>query len=316
MKKFIAILLVALLLLGVAGCGTPAEDGKFHVICTVFPQYDWVRNIIGEDSNIKLTLLMDSGADLHNYQTNANDLYAISTCDLFIYIGGDSDKWVPDALKNPANKERKALALIDVIDPIESEHEHEGDAHEEGHEGHDHTADEHVWLSLRNADIMIAEITELLAALDPENADTFRKNAEAYSAKLLELDRKYLECVGGGKRNKLLFADRFPFSYMAKDYGLEHEAAFSGCSAEVEVSFSTLANLIDYVNVNELPYVMVTESGDQELAKAVIAKTNTKDQKILVMDSLQSVNRVRINEGATYLGIMESNLAVLQQALY
>ena len=314
MKKIIAITLIALLLLGVAGCGVPADDGKAHVICTVFPQYDWVRNIIGSDSNVKVSLLMDSGADLHNYQTNANDLYAISTCDLFIYIGGESDKWVADALKNPANKERKALALIDVIDPIEGEH-HEEEHHEEGHEEHEHTADEHVWLSLRNADIMIAEITELLAAIDPDHAEAFRQNAADYSAKLLELDRKYLSCVGGAKRTELLFADRFPFSYLAKDYGLEHYAAFSGCSAEVEVSFSTMANLIDYVNTHELPYVMVTESGDQELAKTVISKTNTKDQKILVMDSLQSVNRVRINEGATYLGIMEQNLAVLQQAL-
>ncbi|MBQ6823107.1 MAG: zinc ABC transporter substrate-binding protein [Clostridia bacterium] len=309
MKRLFCLILVGLLVLGLAGCGPQSSD-KLQVICTVFPQYDWMRNIVGERENVEISLLMDSGADLHNYQTNATDLYAISTCDLFVYVGGESDNWVADALKNPANKERKSLALIDVVDPMESEHEHEE------HEEHHHEVDEHVWLSLKNADKIIERLAALMAEIDPEGAAVYAENAKEYRGKLAALDADYQECVAGAKRNKLLFADRFPFSYLAKDYGLEHFAAFSGCSAEVEVSFSTLADLIKYTDDNQLPYIMVTESGDQELAKAVIAKSAAKNQKILVMDSLQSVNRLRIDEGATYYGIMESNLAVLQQALY
>ncbi|MBQ8893630.1 MAG: zinc ABC transporter substrate-binding protein [Clostridia bacterium] len=318
MKKIVCLFLVCLLLLGVTGCGTAPEDSeKIQVICTVFPQYDWVRSIIGEDNkNVELTLLMDNGADLHNYQATVSDLMAIAACDLFIYVGGESDSWVADALQNPTNPERKTLALLDVVEPLENisvngEEEH----HHEEEEEHEHLYDEHVWLSLKNADKLVEHIAAYLGEVDPERKETYRANGIAYREKLQELEGRYRECVDTGKRKTMVFADRFPFRYLANDYGLECYAAFSGCSAETEASFATLSFLTEKVNEHDLPAVLVIETSDRSIAKTVIANSESKDQQILVVDSLQSVTQARIDSGETYLSIMENNLLVLKQAL-
>lgn len=316
MKRFWSILLIGLMLLGLAGCGeAPADSGKLQVICTVFPQYDWVRNIIGEDNeDVALTLLMDNGADLHNYQATITDLMNISACDLFIYVGGESDDWVEDALKEPTNENRKAVALLDLVEPLETDHDHEEEHEEE--EEHEHEYDEHVWLSLKNADAAVNHIAGLLAELDPENAEVYRTNAADYRASLQALEAKYQACMDSAVRKTMVFADRFPFGYLARDYGLECYAAFSGCSAETEASFATLTNLTEKVKENDLPAVMVIETSDQSIAKSVISNTETKDQEILVLDSLQSVTQARIDAGETYLNIMEKNLSVLEKALH
>ena len=315
MKRIIALMLTLLLPITAAGCVNNTEDGKLHVICTVFPQYDWIRNIVGNTPDVKVSLLMDNGADLHNYQTSVEDLTAISTCDLFVYIGGESDKWTEDALKNPVNKERKTLALMDAIEEplcLEHEHDHEHEEEEHGHGDYD----EHLWLSLKNAEAAVTKLGKLIGEIDPENADAYTANADAYTAKLNALDQQYQAMADGAKRKTLVFADRFPFRYLAHDYDLHYEAAFSGCSADVEISFSTMAHLIEFVDNNSLPCVMVTESGDQKLASTVISKTKAKNQEILVMDSLQSVTKQRVEDGETYLSIMEKNLTILKKALY
>ena len=309
--------LIAILLLSFTGCGNIAtsKSNKLQIICTIFPQYDWVRNILGEHAdNTELTLLMDNGADLHNYQATVSDLVAISACDLFIYVGGESDAWTMDALKDPTNQSRKTLALMDVVDPlkVEEHHEEEHD-HEEEHE---HQYDEHVWLSLKTADKAIAEITEMLAELDPDHAADYRENADEYRKSIQELDQKYQDCVDTAVRKTILFADRFPFLYLANDYDLEYEAAFSGCSAETEASFSTLTRLVETVNEHKLPVVLVIETSDRSIAETVVSSTKTKDQEILVVDSIQSVTQNRIDDGETYLNIMEKNLTILEKALH
>ncbi len=315
-KRIFSIFIVTVLCLGLlAGCGTTGteDDAKLHIICTIFPQYDWTREVLGERiDDVKLTLLMDNGADLHNYQSTTDDMIQIAACDLFLYNGGTSDNWAADALKNPTNPDRQVVGFMEALHLLEAEQctlDHD-------HEDHEHTVDEHFWLSLRLAMQGVDLIAEKLATIDPDYAAVYQANSEAYQEKLMNLDQGILEDLSTAKRNTLLFADRFPFSYMTKDYGIETFAAFSGCSAETEASFETIAMLSGKVEEKKLPAVMVIESGDQTIAKTVIENTKTKDQKILVLDSLQSVNKKRIAAGETYYSIMEKNCSVLYEALH
>lgn len=315
-KRIFSILMIAALCLSLlAGCGTAGggDDGKLHIICTIFPQYDWTREVLGERiDDVKLTLLMDNGADLHNYQSTTDDMIQIAACDLFLYNGGTSDSWAADALKNPTNPDRQVVGFMEALHLLEEEQcelDHD-------HEKHDHAVDEHFWLSLRLAMQGVDLIAEKLAMIDPDHAEVYRTNSAAYQEKLMNLDKGILEDLSTAKRNTLLFADRFPFEYMTKDYGIETFAAFSGCSAETEASFETIAMLSGKVEEKQLPAVMVIESGDQTIAKTVIANTKTKDQKILVLDSLQSVTKKRMEAGETYYSIMEKNRSVLYEALH
>lgn len=320
MKKIISSLLIFVLLLGVAGCGAPAQESdKLQVICTVFPQYDWVRNILGETDSIEVTLLMDNGADLHNYQASVADLSAIAACDLFIYTGGASDAWVQDVLPNRTNPFRKVLSLIHLMEPICATHDHEEHEKQMEDYGHIHDEeedyDEHIWLSLKNADLAVQKIAEMLGEIDPENAATYTANADAYRAKLTQLDKEYQETTNSAAIKTLVFADRFPFAYLFRDYGLTYHAAFTGCSAETEASFATISMLAQKVDELKLRAVMVIETSDQSIARTVVQNTKTKDQQILVLDSMQSVTQKRIDAGETYLNIMENNLKILKNAL-
>lgn len=317
MKRILCLILILLMMIPMAGCGGGQQSDKLQVICTVFPQYDWVRNIIGETDKVELTLLMDNGADLHNYQASVADLTDIAACDLFIYVGGGSDEWAEDALKEPINKNRKALALLEVIDdPIcaDHDHDHEHEHEHEEHEGEDY--DEHLWLSLKNADKAVERITEFLKELDPDNAATYQTNSLKYRTELINLDTEYLQTVTGGVRKTMVFADRFPFAYLARDYGLTYHAAFSGCSAETEASFATITKLAGELDGNNLPCVMVIETSDQSIAKTVIKNSKNQDREIVVMDSLQAVTQKRIDDGETYLSVMKKNLDALKKALY
>lgn len=312
MKKIICIVLIVLSILGMAGCNIQQpNDGKIHIVCTIYPQYDWVQKVIGADNDrFSVQLLMENGVDLHNYQATPADLADIAACDLFIYVGGESDAWAVDALKNPQNKNRKTLALLDIAEAIEEEHEHE-----EG-EAHEHEADEHVWLSLRKADQIVEQIGKLISELDPDHAETYTKNTADYRAALSELEGRYQATIEGGVRKTVIFADRFPFRHLAHDYELQYHAAFSGCSAESEVSFSTMAKLIESVDREKVPCVLITESGDRALAETVVSGAAQKDLEILVMNSIQAIGREQIDAGASYLAMMESNLEILKKALY
>lgn len=328
-RKIISIILIALMLLGFSGCnkaGTGGND-QLKIICTVFPQYDWVRNILGDHAeNAELTLLMDNGADLHNYQATVTDLMAIADCDLFIYVGGESDKWVTEALENPTNENRKTLCLLDAAEQTslvgeethDRDHDHEtAEEPEEVEQDHDHEGeDEHVWLSLRAADRAIAQITTQLMELDPAHSADYFLNAAKYRASVQDLDSRYQDCVDTAARKTLLFADRFPFTRLAEDYGLEYYAAFTGCSAETEASFATLTMLTEKVNELQLPAVMVIETSDQSIANTVIQNSQAKNQQIIVTDSMQAVTQSRIDAGETYLSIMEKNLTAFEKALH
>ena len=280
----------------------PANSKKLSVVTTIFPEYDWVRQIIGDTNSADITMLLDNGVDLHSYQPTAEDIMKISNCDLFIYVGGESDAWVKKALSEATNKNMKVINLMEimgdsakeeeVVEGMQPEKEEEGKKEEEEPE-----QDEHVWLSLKNAQKFCKVIADDLAELDPANA------------------QKYANTVKSGKKNTILFADRFPFRYLVDDYGLKYYAAFVGCSAETEVSFDTIAFLAKKVNELGLSSILQIESGNGRIADTVKKTTSAKNQKTLTMDSMQSTTTKDVNDGATYLSIMKKNLEVLKEAL-
>ncbi len=316
LKKYLCTLfaaLTALTLLLASGCDF-SSDGKLHIVCTIFPQYDWVRELTKGVQNVEITLLEDSGADLHNFQPSAADKVSILNADLFVYTGGESDDWARTLLEN-AEKDVRSLDLIEALgERALTEEEGIEESGEHGHE-HEDEVDEHIWLSVQNAKVLVSAIREELCAVDESNAALYQSNAASYLAELSALDEAFEETVSSAKRSVLVFADRYPFRYLAHDYGLTCYAAFSGCSAESEASFATILALVKHVEENALPYVMVLENSTQGIAKQVIDNTKSKDQGILVLNSLQSVTREDIESGATYLGLMKEDLAVLKTAL-
>ncbi len=520
MKKFGQFLLVSALSAALlAGCGgskkaessaagsseaktesTAASGQKLKVVTTIFPEYDWAKAVLGDKAeNAELTLLLKSGVDLHSFQPSAEDIAKISEADLFIYVGGESDGWVDDALKEAKNKNMKVINLMEVlgdkakeeemkegmqesehehshgkevstfedsevkdralsdwkgewqsayplaksgaldeafkekaektgkmtaeeykayylkgyetdiakinidgdtisftdesgktvksaykylgtyiqnwstgtkaamyrfeaedknsgapiyveindhmIEPAEPEHFHIRFSNESfdaikdpesywptfypaamtaeevndelaGHDHHEETEyDEHVWLSLKNAELYVNKIAEDLSALDAANTENYKKNAEAYNKQLSELDTQYAEVVKNAANKYLLFGDRFPFRYLVDDYGLDYSAAFVGCSADTEASFETVRFLAEKVDEKKLNNILVIENSDQKIANTIQQNTQEKNQKILVLDSMQSVTEKNIADGETYLGVMQKNLEVLKQAL-
>ena len=338
MKKIIALLLALMMAVGMlAGCAkqndddTNATTDKLSIVTTIFPEYDWVKAVLGDQADhADITMLLDNGVDLHSYQPTADDIVKISDCDLFLYVGGESEGWVEDALKNATNKDRKVINLLDVLgDKVKSEevvegmqeeeHEHEeGEAHEyeegEAHE-HEEEADEHVWLSLKNAEVLVGAISNSLQELDAENKDIYAANADAYMKKLAALDAEYQTAVDNATHKTVLFGDRFPFRYLADDYALNYYAAFVGCSAETEASFETVSFLAKKADELKLPCVLTIEGKNHKIAETIVKNTAQKSQRILTMDSMQSTTSKDVASGTTYLSVMEKNLAVLKEAL-
>lgn len=324
MKKIIACLLSALMICSLfsacaGNAGDEQENGKISIVCTVFPQYDWVKQILGTlGDNAELTLLLDSGVDLHNYQPTSEDIVKITSCDLFIYIGGESDEWVEDALSQSNNEDLMSLNLIDALgENAKEEKTVEGmESEAEDSDGEEETEyDEHIWLSLKNAEILCREIADKIAEIDSTNAQAYSDNAQQYISLLSELDEEYREVVDTAETTTLLFADRFPFRYLCDDYGLTYYAAFSGCSAETEASFETIKFLAEKVDELNLKYVMTIEDSDCSIAQTVISSTENQDQTVMSMNSIQSVTASDIENSASYLEIMEENLETLKMAL-
>ena len=330
MKKWImsslaillGILSISIPLAGVrtAEAGTTEDSGKkLKIVTTIFPEYDWTRAVLGDrEADVDLTMLLDNGTDLHSFQPAVKDIMKVSSCDLLIYVGGESDQWIEDALESAQNKDMKTINLMEVLgDTIKEEETVEGmQESDHGHEDEDEKEyDEHVWTSLRNASVICGIIAETLEEMDPENKDVYASNAATYQEKLSDLDTEYQNTVDNAKQNTLLFADRFAFRYLVDDYGLNYYAAFSGCSAESEASFKTVTFLADKLDELGLKTVLTIEKSDDRIAQTVIENTETKDQKILELNSMQSITSDEIADGVTYLSVMEDNLNVLKEAL-
>lgn len=320
MKKFMYMLYALLLSIAVF-CGCASEKvpntkeesaGKVRIVCTTFPQYDWVMHLLGESSGqVDVTLLVKNNADIHNYQPSAQDMIFMKEADLFIYVGGESDAWVSDLMKADSSLAEKSVSLSEVLleeDMLEcADHEHEDE--------HDHEYDEHVWLSLKNAEVLCEYISGSLCELMPESAAEIQSSTAAYIDNLQALDTEYQSAVQDSAQQTLIFGDRFPFCYLAEDYDLEYYAAYTGCNAEVEVGFDTIIELADWVDQLESDYVMVIDGSDRSIAKTVLESAKRKDVEILELDSMQSVSWEDVQNGASYLDIMRANLEVLKKAL-
>ncbi len=335
-KKIIAACLLAMtMVLTACSSGVAGKNDKIRIVCTLFPQYDWVREIIGDNDNIELILLCESGSDLHSFQPTADDIITISSCDMFIYGGGISDKWVEDTLKQATNEDMIVINMLDVIgDNAKKEEVVEGmEAHDHEHEDEAHTEeaehavmdqehyfdptgyDEHIWLSITNAKLVCDEICAGLCKLDSDNKAAYESNLNNYKSKLDELDGKYKSMVESAAFDTILVADRFPFRYLTSEYGINYYAAFVGCSSETEASFETVKFLANKTDELKLEQIIVVDGSTQDVAKTVIESTTNKNQGILVLDSMQAVGKKRIDAGETYLTIMENNLSVLTEAL-
>ena len=324
---FLAAMIIAAALCGNGISAKAADAKRLSVVTTIFPEYDWVRQILGDKfSDADVTMLLDNGVDLHSYQPTVDDMVKIANCDLFIYVGGESDGWVENALKNAVNKDMKVINLLEVLgDSVKAEETVEG-MQEEGHDHdhkdadeHDHEEeaeyDEHVWLSLRNAETLCNAISDALQQIDPDNAGAYAANTAAYVERLAALDADYQEVVDAATYHTVLFGDRFPFRYMVDDYSLSYYAAFVGCSAETEASFETITFLAGKMDELNLPCVLTIEGAQHRIAQTIVENTTAKNQEVLAMDSMQSTTAKDVEKGATYLSIMDQNLSVLKQAL-
>ena len=324
---------------------------KISVVATIYPQYDWLKNVIGERADaVDLKLLIKNGTDLHSYKPSAQDIATIAKADLVVYVGGESDEWIEKALEATPKEGRIALNLMKALgdrvkeeevvegmqveeetkENAEEHHEHGEEAEEHEHEHHEHAEkhedehhhheevenDEHIWLSLKNAWILVNALAQSLSKVDSANSSIYIANAATYNAKLQELDEKFTTAISGASQKTVLFGDRFPFRYLVDDYGIKYYAAFVGCSAESEASFETVAFLAGKMDSLQLPAIFTIDGSNGKIARAILeASKNSKNAQVLTLNSMQSVTDEQIKAGVDYLSIMRDNLEVLKKAL-
>lgn len=313
-----ALLLATLLVAALTACSGSSSlytegDGDLNVVCTIFPPFDFARNVGGD--KVTLTLLQSNGADLHNFSPTVKTLEALSYADVFICVGGASDTWVDQALSASGNTDAVIIKLTDEVELLTAElsTNWEGHDHSEHEHEHEHDGDEHVWTSLKNVSAIVSKIETVFSQKDPENASVYAQNAAVYKAKLSALDTKYEQAVSNATHKTVVFADRFPFIYLTHDYKINYFAAFGGCSTEANATIEMRKTLTDAVRASGLPAVITIDgSNDTSLADAICADTGCVKLK---MNSMQSVTRRDIEKGASYVQIMEDNLSVLINAL-
>jgi zinc transport system substrate-binding protein len=343
MKKIAFIATIFTLLTLFIACNTDSEKKnpeqaangkKISVVATIYPQYAWLKEILGKQADsLNLTLLIKNGMDLHSYKPSAKDIATIAKADMIVYVGGESDEWIEKALEATPNEKRLVVNMLkalgdrvkaeEVVEGMQAEDEHEHHhEHAEEHEHHEHEAhaeevenDEHVWLSLKNAEILVKALTQALVKLDNAHEAEYLANANAYIAKITELDEAYRVMVAGASHKTILFGDRFPFRYLVDDYGIKYYAAFVGCSAESEASFETVTFLAGKMDSLALPAIFTIDDGNGKIAQAVLAASKkSKAAEVLTINSMQSVKTSQM-DSASYLDIMRDNLEVLKKAL-
>ena len=325
-KNLLSFLLVLAMLATLGGCANPPEeavessDGGMTIVAANFPAYDFARAAGGELAEVRL--LLPPGAESHSYEPTPADVIAIQECSLFIYAGGENEEWATHMIQNLELDPDKAIAMLDVVEPLEEERvegmePERGHSHDHGkdcdHDHEDHEEyDEHVWTSPKNAALIVHAICDKLSQICPADASEFAANADRYKKELERLDGEFREVVDNGKRKTLVFADRFPVRYFTEEYGLKYYAAFPGCSAESEASPKTVAFLIDRVREENIPVVFKTELSNGRIACAVAESTGAK---VLTFTSCHNLTKDEFQSGATYISLMEGNLQNLREAL-
>ena len=305
------------------GCGNNIHNNSFttsgedniNVVCTVFPEYDWTKNITGDNNNINVTYLLDRGGDIHTFQPSAEDIVKISSCDLLVCTGGESEYWIDDVLRNSVNKNMKIINLVDILGNSAKQEEIKEGMQTDEDCGEDVEYDEHTWLSLKNAQLFCTEIAETLSDIDPENSEEYKNNLMEYNQKLAGLDAEFQSLFESSDMKTLVFADRFPFRYFTEDYGLDYYAAFSGCSADNNASFETVTFLSGKIDELGCNAVFELENSDSSISSAVVDNCNNKNCKIIKLNSIQSVTKNDLENGVDYLSAMNENYTLLKEYL-
>ena len=319
LKRLFSLLLAGMMLLGgLSGCSAPAEQEEgLSVVATIFPQYDFARQVMGSSDD--LTMLLRPGQEVHSYEPTPQDIIAIQNCDLFIYVGGESDAWIEDVLEGMDTSHMVILSLMDLVDPLEEDTDSvlenpEEHSHEDGEATHLHEEeyDEHVWTSPKNAMLITQAICDALCDIDPSNAQIYRQNTAAYLEQLEELDQDFREVIGSASRDTLIFGDRFPLLYFVREYGLNYYAAFPGCASETEPSAATVARLIDLVREEQVPVVYQIELSNGNIARSI---ADSSGAKVETFYTCHNITRDDFNAGETYLSLMERNVNSLKEAL-
>ena len=317
LKKIFSAVLGMALVFSAAGCSQTSRTSSkgLKVVCATAPLYDWTKNITEGTDSTDLSLIIGNGTDLHSFQPSASDIISIKSADVLIYVGGESDGWIRDALKETVNNNQQVVCLMDVlkdsvveeevVEGMQGEDEEEGEGEEEGPE-----YDEHVWMSLRLTRKSCKAIEEALEKVSSKDAAKYKANLENYDAKLSALDKQYEEMVKGARLNTMIVPDRYPFRYLAEDYKLKYSAAFVGCSAETEASFETVKFLADKVKELDPKAVLIIENSDGKLAKTVLETAGKSSVKVEVLDSMQSCGA-----DLDYIRTMTENLEKLKTAL-
>lgn len=348
MKKVILIILAILIVVGAGfalfnmGDNKKKDTSKKQVVASNFASYDFLRAIIGDNENVELTFLLGPGKDSHSYDPTAKDLTTIQNADLFVYIGGEMEKWADKVLDSlEEEKDVETICIANFVDTIEEqevdgaeeeeEHEHDAEEHDNEHDAEEHehedgekeehhheheegAFDEHIWTSPSNAIKMVNKLEQAMEQIDEENKEKYKANAQKYIAKIQDVDKKIQEVVNKKVRNRLIFGDKMPMQYFINYYKLEVSAAFNGCSTETDPSAKTIAYLEDKVKQEKIPVVLYIEMNDGKVAKT-IADEAGNNCKAMQIQSLHNVSLDDFNKGETWVSLMERNISVLQNAL-
>ena len=325
MKRIFASLLACLILIcSLSACGnetqpsaasaSPTENAKrLSIVCTNFPEYDFVRQIVGDKADV--TMLLKPGAESHTFEPTPKDIITIQNSDLFLYVGGDSDEWVNGILDSMDQSKMHIFKLMDCVDLVQEElvAGMQPETGEKSSPSDDKPEmDEHVWTSPANAIQIVKALTETISGLDKDNAQTYQKNAEAYIAKLEKLDKDFHDVIDHAKRKEIIVGDRFPFLYFAKEFGLTYYAAFPGCSTDTEANPATIAFLVDKVKEDHIPVVFHIEMSNEQMSKAIAEATGAKNE---LLNAVHNVSDEEFKKGVTYIDLMNHNVKVLKEAL-
>lgn len=300
-----AFLLTLILSIVVMGCGVSRAESSLNIVCTGFPCYDFVRAAAGERANVQM--LIKPGSEVHSFEPTPSDVMAVAGCDLFVYIGGESDAWVTDILDSFGNAAPDTLRFFDCIEALVAD-----DTHDHDYDDHTEEYDEHIWTSPQNAMEMMNALADELCKIDPDGSETYILNAKNYNSQIADLDAEISEIVRNAVRKELIFADRFPFLYFAKEYGLEWHAAFPSCSSESEPSAKTIAELIDRVKNDQIPVVYTLELSSGKTARTISEETGAK---VMTLYSIQNISGDDFAAGETYLTLMQRNIEALREGL-
>ena len=313
-RKLLAVITAAATVFSLCACSSESgysnsDSGKLKIISTVFPPYDLARQIAGD--NAEISILLPPGSEIHNYEPSAKDMIAIRNCDIFLYIGGENEQWAEKLINS--NDTENVTAVIDYVPTLsedEDEHDHDHD-HDHDHE-HEHETDEHIWTSPKNAQLMLSAVYDAICKVDPSNKQTYTKNKDAYAKQLSDLDDAYRSAVDNAKNKTIVLADKFPFRYLAHEYGLEFSAAFAACSDESEPGVSTMIKLTKTIKENNIPAVYYLEFSSTKIADTLCDETGATK---LMLHSCHNVSKQDIENNVSYVDLMKQNLENLKLTL-